>query len=98
MFPILIGDIHRDSIPQRKEKIMNAARRKKIQKAIEMIADARAMLEEAKDEEQDAFDNMPESIQYSERGETMEEYIDSLEEAISSLEDVEELEDSIVNG
>ena len=39
-------------------------------------------------EEQEAFDNMPESLQDSERGQTMYENIDNLESATSDLEDV----------
>ena len=76
---------------------MNAARRKQIMKAIGMVADARAILEEVKDDEQEAFDNLPESFQYGERGDQMQDFIDALEEAVSSLEDVEGLEDTVVN-
>lgn len=47
--------------------------------------------EENKDEEQDAFDNLPESFQYSERGEQMEEYISDIEEAFDNLEEAEGL-------
>ena len=39
-------------------------------------------------EEQEAFDNMPESMQYSERGETMSENANELEQAASDLEDI----------
>ena len=68
---------------------MNAERRKRIEKAVGMIADARSILDEVKTDEQDAFDNMPESIQASERGERMEEFIEMLEEAVSAMEEVE---------
>jgi methyl-accepting chemotaxis protein len=39
---------------------------------------------ELRDEEQDAFDNLPESIQGTERGERMEEAVDKLDDADSS--------------
>ena len=68
---------------------MNAERRKRIEKAVGMIADARSILEDVTSDEQEAFDNMPESIQASERGEKMEEFIEILEEAVSALEEVE---------
>ena len=38
-------------------------------------------------EEQEAFDNMPEGLQCSTRGEESEEAIGQMEDAISSLED-----------
>ena len=38
-------------------------------------------MEEVKDEEQEAHDNLPESLQNSERGEEMESYIAAIEEA-----------------
>lgn len=74
---------------------MNAQRRKMIQKALGLVSEARSILEEALEEEQEAFDNMPESLQYSDRGATMEENIDNLETAVSTLEEVEGLEDVI---
>lgn len=68
---------------------MNNIRRKKLEKALSMIGSAKDILDEVRDEEQEAFDNLPESFQYSERGEQMKQYIDSLEEAYSTSEDSE---------
>lgn len=65
---------------------MNKIRRKEISRAIALMAQAREILEYVRDEEQEAFDNMPESIQSSERGETMEDYIYTLEDVLSNLE------------
>lgn len=65
---------------------MNKVRRKEIARAIELMDQAREILESVRDEEQEAFDNMPESIQTSERGEIMEDYIYTLEDALSNLE------------
>lgn len=75
---------------------MNKLRRKEIAKAIELIEQAYEILEIAKEDEQDAFDNMPESLQQSERGETMEEYISIMEDMLEAL-DVDELRE-IVEG
>lgn len=73
---------------------MNKVRRKRVQDAITKIEEAKAILEDAQNEEQAAFDNMPEGLQYGERGEQMEENISKLEEAVSCLEDlVSELEE-----
>lgn len=75
---------------------MNKIRRKQIEKAIELIEQARDILECVKDDEQEAFDNMPESLQGSERGEVMEEYIYTIETFLDCL-DTDELQD-IVDG
>lgn len=65
---------------------MNAKRRKELEKVIELIEDAKSQHEALKDEEQEAFDNMPESLQYSEKGERMEEIISNLDDSFSELE------------
>lgn len=49
--------------------------------------DLQTALEELKDAEQEAFDNLPESLQYSERGEAMQSYIENLEYAYDNLQD-----------
>lgn len=67
---------------------MNAVRRKSVQRAIELLEEAKAILEEVKDDEQEAFDNLPESFQSSERGEKMEENIYYLDEAVDSIFDI----------
>ena len=55
--------------------------------AFDLIAKAQEILEAVKDEEQEAHDNLPESIQYGERGEEMEGYIEMMDESIGYLED-----------
>lgn len=72
---------------QRREKIEEA--RKLIEEATSKYNDAKGILEECRDEEQDAYDNLPQSLQSSERGETMEQNVEYLEEAISALENIE---------
>lgn len=64
---------------------MNANRRKELEKVIALIKDAEGQLDILKCEEQEAFDNMPESLQYSEKGERMEEVISYLEDSFSDL-------------
>ena len=61
---------------------MNKQRRKAISDIYDKLIDIQSNLECIRDEEQEAFDNLPESIQCSERGERMEEYISSLDEAL----------------
>ena len=67
---------------------MNKARRKQLDKVVEVLTAQMEELETIKDEEQEAFDNLPESIQYGERGETMEENVDELDSIITDLENV----------
>jgi len=60
---------------------MNKNRRTELQKVINS-------LENVITDEQDAYDNMPEGIQESERGESMETGLDSLNEAKDLLEEI----------
>lgn len=66
---------------------MNAQRRKEIAKAIALIEDAIAILDSVAEEEREAYDNLPESLQYSERGERMEECAEAIENVSSELTD-----------
>lgn len=50
-----------------------------------MMTEISGLLEEIKDEEQEAYDNMPESLQESERGQAMYQAVENLESAIDSL-------------
>lgn len=52
---------------------MNKQRRNRIAEALELISQARDILEEVKDEEQESYENLPESLQYGERGEQMQQ-------------------------
>lgn len=76
---------------------MNAKRRNAIESVInelierfeEIKAEAIGQLSEIRDEEQEAYDNLPETLQYSERGENMQDCIDALEYFMSDLENLE---------
>lgn len=52
-----------------------------------------SILEDIKSDEEDAFYNMPESLQCSDRGMDSEAAIDSLDEALGYLEEIMDLED-----
>ena len=65
---------------------MNNKRRKEISKISSILEDAKSRLSTVIDEEQEAFDNMPESLQGSERGCESEEALDSMNDAIDSIE------------
>jgi hypothetical protein len=68
---------------------MNKARRDALTKIAATIADIRSELESLRDEEQDYFDNMPESFQQGDKGQRAEAAVFSMEEAISQLEEAE---------
>lgn len=65
---------------------MNAERRKRRDAIGEILSAIISDIEELKDDEEGALENIPESLQESERGEKMRENVDSLEEIISELE------------
>ena len=67
---------------------MNKERRKRIREAMEALDTAHDILIEVFDEEQEAFDNLPEGIPNGERGEQMSGYIETLAEQDSALEDI----------
>ena len=56
------------------------------------------MLEEVMSDEQDAFDNMPENLQGSERGEQMEDYIYNMQEGVDNLEELVNNLEEIIYG
>jgi len=79
---------------------MNKQRRKDLDKVREYLeaanqplADALGDLEGIRDEEQEAFDNMPEGLQEADAGIRALEAIDALEEAISQVETMTEAYD-----
>lgn len=69
---------------------MNKQRRKEITIALDLIANAKDILECMMCDEQNALDHLPESIRCSEKGDEMEENVSSLEYAFDSLEVIEE--------
>lgn len=77
---------------------MNKAREKALFKAITALQEALSAgesdFETIRDEEQEYFDNMPESLQDSERGERANSFIEALEEVLNSISD---LNDAISN-
>jgi len=66
---------------------MNKARRKQIEKIIEQLEVLREGIETVMEEEQEYFDNMPENLQGSERGEKSEECIGFLEYADENIQE-----------
>lgn len=85
---------------------MNKIRRKKITitimtlknyivfKEYDSIESIKDEIEDILWEEEDSYDNMPENLQYSIRGEESNEAIDNLEDAVDFLEEVIDIFDS----
>lgn len=68
---------------------MNNADRKELARAREMLDNAKGIIEMVAEAETDKFDNMPENLQGSERGEKFEENADALIEIASSIDDIQ---------
>lgn len=73
---------------------MNKTRRKALNAVIkklyllgEIRAEILAELEGIQYDEQEAFDNLPESFQEGERGEAMQEVIDGMQEVLDALDE-----------
>ena len=68
---------------------MNRDRRKWITEVVGRFQGIRNEIELIRDEEQEAFDSLPESLQDGERGDMMQQAIDHLEEALQAIEEAE---------
>ena len=78
---------------------MNRQRRKDLKSVIEnlevlhdTIEEISECLQNIRDEEEEAFENLPESLQESERGQQMQEYIDTMESVIDLLNEFDSAE------
>ena len=79
---------------------MNRIRRKSLRTILGQMDELSTVLETVKEalqdvlnEEQEAYDNLPEGLQESDRGQQMQEHIDALEGVVDSLGelDIEDL-------
>ena len=78
---------------------MDELRLKILNDCLDAIRVANDTLQEVRDEEEDAYDNLPESMQDGERGDLMSEAIDNLDDAICSLDDaITSMEEVTENG
>lgn len=65
---------------------MNRQRRKQLEEVSAILDRAFALLDEIREEEREAFDNLPEGLQYSDRGAAIEEAADMLDDFCDTLE------------
>jgi hypothetical protein len=66
---------------------MNKARRISITKIADSLQALKSDVESIQSEEQDAYDNLPESIQDGERGDRMQEAIGNLDDALTLIDE-----------
>jgi uncharacterized phage infection (PIP) family protein YhgE len=64
---------------------MNNARRKSLSQLIGKLEAIKIDLEEIKESEQDALDNLPENMHESEQGQAMQSAIDAMDSADSEI-------------
>lgn len=75
---------------------MNKMNRKQLSDLISRIETIHEELDEIKDGEEEKFDNLPENLQDSEKGEAFSEVIDFLDTAVEDLNDaVEQIQNAI---
>lgn len=70
------------------KKDMNNNRRKQIDDILEQLNPLLLEIESVKDEEQEAYDNLPESMQNGDKGEKMSDAVNNLEYAFDSQTEV----------
>lgn len=66
---------------------MNKNDRKQIDEWIDKLEEIKSGIEDMLDEEQEKFDNMPEGLQESERGDAIQNAIENLGSASESIRD-----------
>lgn len=66
---------------------MNKQGRKRLAEAALLIEQAKDIIVEVREEEEEKLENMPESFRYGEKGEQMETYIEYLNEAEEKADD-----------
>jgi len=74
---------------------MNKARREAIAKLISAIDALHSQADDILNEEQEYFDNMPESFQAGEKGDAAQEAIENLEAAVQALNEAQEALENI---
>jgi hypothetical protein len=67
---------------------MNNERRKELDKAFGLIEEAASIIENVRDEEQEAFDNLSENFQNGDKGTAMSEKICELTEAYDACDNI----------
>ena len=76
---------------------MNKERRKRIEAIMDALSQAYGEIEEIRDEEEDAYDNLPENFQEGSRGDAMQDAIDNMETALAAVEEAKDTLEEVIN-
>lgn len=77
---------------------MTEAHHVQLQNALGVLNVVYETLDQAADDEREAVFNLPESMEFSEKAEKMEEYVDALEEAADAVQDaISSLESAVID-
>lgn len=68
---------------------MNDQRRKELRKAFDLFIQAKEIVEGVKQDEQQAFDNLPEQFQENENGQKMQTALEKMESVTDACEEIE---------
>lgn len=68
---------------------MNKDRRRRLNVAESFLSEAKFIIENVRDEEEESMANLPDNLEASDRAESMEEAIENLESAITAIEEAE---------
>lgn len=74
---------------------MNNTRRKNISDAMKLIQKARGILETAKNEEEEVYDNLSPEMQFTSRGERIEDNVDSLDSILDLIDEIKKMADEV---
>lgn len=75
---------------------MNDKRREMLKRAASLLQTTSGLVSSAIDGEEDALDNMPENLQFSERCEKMEDTVDAMNEVSECIDTaIEKIRDSV---
>lgn len=77
---------------------MNAARRREIDAIQAQLVALQTGVEVLRDQEEEAFEALPESLQGGPKGEAMQAALDALSEAVEALESVDDALERARNG
>ena len=65
---------------------MNKIRRMELKKGKELLDEVYDIIDNVKTDEENAFDNLPDGLQQTERGEKMEDNIDYLDDVLDHIQ------------
>lgn len=77
---------------------MNKQNRKELQGYVDSLDEIKCAIEQMQCGEEEKFDNLPEGIQESERGDKFQEAIENLESSSSSIEEAIDYLNEIIGG